>query len=148
METLANYTNLTHDTWFLTEKVRQALGLQICQQYMDPETKILHVVTVSSYYCEQIKKFQMQLNDGEKPFVAFPIEIYRQWVNDVNDCFSKVSNLGFQPIIYVENSIRRGVRSLCEIDFPGAVVISDLELIAAGRSIKAEILGEISHQDS
>ncbi|MBQ3825959.1 MAG: FHIPEP family type III secretion protein, partial [Spirochaetaceae bacterium] len=49
LETLANYGKVTHNQWVLTEKVREALGAQICLQYADPDKK-LRVVQLSQQW--------------------------------------------------------------------------------------------------
>ena len=46
LEALANFGGITKNTWELIEKVREALGLQICLQYVDQDDK-LRVVNLS-----------------------------------------------------------------------------------------------------
>ncbi|MBO5116389.1 MAG: FHIPEP family type III secretion protein, partial [Treponema sp.] len=44
LETLGNYAPITQNIWDLTAKVREALGLQICFQYVDASEKKLRVI--------------------------------------------------------------------------------------------------------
>jgi flagellar biosynthesis protein FlhA len=47
LESIADYAPVSKNIWFLTEKARQALASQICQQYAD-EDKRLRVLTIDS----------------------------------------------------------------------------------------------------
>ena len=50
------------------------------------------------------------------------------------------------PIILCVSSVRQLVRSAIEHEQPGVVVLSDMEIYAAGSSINVEIIGEIEEE--
>lgn len=69
LETLGDYGKITRDIWQLSEKVREALGAQICSQYVD-ENKVLHVMNLSQELSQKILEHRAEV-PGKKPFVAF-----------------------------------------------------------------------------
>ena len=76
LETLGDYGKLTRDPWTLTEKVREALGAQICQQYAD-ENKVLHVLNLSQSLAQKIldhaeilELLELEMKDREKEKAA------------------------------------------------------------------------------
>ncbi len=58
LETLANYGMFPHNPWVLIEKVREALGLQICLQYVDQDRK-LSVLQLSQSTSEKILQHEV-----------------------------------------------------------------------------------------
>jgi flagellar biosynthesis protein FlhA len=54
LETVADFSRLINDTRFITEKVRQALGRQICRQYADKE-RYLHVMIIDPRLEQKIR---------------------------------------------------------------------------------------------
>lgn len=149
LETIANYSSLASNIWELTAKVREALGLQICIQYADPEDRKLRVVKLSQGFSEMIANYAYYPQDGSKPYVAFDPVDRRKWINAVSTSLSKVSKLGYMPIILCVSSIRQLVRSALEREQPGVVVISDMELYAAtvDNNVSVEIIDEITENE-
>jgi flagellar biosynthesis protein FlhA len=144
LETMANYAAVTHhNVWELTQKVRDALGLQICMQYADDNKKI-HVMRLSQELSELIAEHAYNPEDGSKPYVALDPVDRRRWVQAVSTSLAKVSQLGYQPVIITVSSVRQLVRSSLEREMPGVAVISDTEMYAAGSSISPEIIDEIA----
>ena len=147
LETMANYASVSHNNvWILTQKVREALGLQICMQYADDDKK-LRVMRLSQELTEMINQFAYYPEDGSKPYVAFgPVE-RRRWISAVSSSLAKVSQMGYMPIILCVSSVRQLVRSALEREQPGVVVISDMEMYAAGQNIIPEIIDEITDEN-
>lgn len=146
LETMANYSAATRNNpWSLTEKVREALGLQICMQYAD-DNKRIHVMKLSQELSELIADHAFYPEDGGKPYVALDPVDRRRWVKAVSTSLAKVSKLGYQPIIITVSSVRQLVRSALEREMPGIAVISDMELYSAGSSITPEIIDEIADE--
>ncbi|MBR5645594.1 MAG: FHIPEP family type III secretion protein [Treponema sp.] len=146
LETLANYSSITKNPWDLTEKVREALGLQICMQYAD-EDKTLRLMQLSMKWAEQIQNRAFYPQDGSKPLVKFdPVE-RRKWIESVSESLAKFEQKGYQPIILCPSGIRILVRSAIEHEMPGIIILSELELYQAGRNIKVEVLDEISYEE-
>ena len=146
LETMANYASVSHNNiWLLTQKVREALGLQICMQYADDDKK-LRVMRLSQELTEMISQFAYYPEDGSKPYVAFgPVE-RRRWISAVSGSLAKVSQMGYMPVILCVSNVRQLVRSALEREQPGVVVISDMEMYAAGQNIIPEIIDEITDE--
>ena len=147
LETMANYASVSHNNiWLLTQKVREALGLQICMQYADDDKK-LRVMRLSQELTDMISQFAYYPEDGSKPYVAFgPVE-RRRWISAVSSSLAKVSQMGYMPIILCVSNVRQLVRSALEREQPGVVVISDMEMYAAGQNIIPEIIDEITDEN-
>ncbi len=144
LETLANYGSLQHNTWILIEKVREALGLQICLQYVDPDKK-LSVLQVSQSASEKILSSCVVPNDGGRPFVAFDPVDGRKWISVVSAAIASVKERNFMPILLCGTSeVRQLVQGSIDREIPGVTVLSLNEVLAAGNNINLEILGEIN----
>lgn len=144
LETLANYGNIPHNTWVLIEKVREALGLQICLQYVDQDKK-LSVLQVSQSASEKILQHCVVPNDGGQPFVAFDPVDGRKWIGAVSSAIASVRERNYLPILLCGTSeIRQLVHNSIDREMPGTVVLSLNEVITAGHNVNLEILGEIN----
>ena len=144
LETMANFSPITHDPYFLTEKVRQALGAQICLQYVDDD-RTLRVLRLSQGLSEMILEHKVE-QPGQKPFVAFSPEEGRKYIAAMSDTIAAVRNRNFLPIVLCVDEVRQLVKSSTERELPGIIVISISELMAAGGDIKVETLGDIDVQ--
>ena len=145
LETLANYGAITNNTWELIEKVREALGLQICLQYVDQDEK-LRVVNLSQGWSQKFLDYAQYPSDGSEPFVAFDPVDGRKWIESVSNTIAYVRAMGYMPIIMCSSVIRQLVRYSIEREMPGVVVISEKEILAAGNNIGLEVLGEITDE--
>ena len=146
LEALANFGSITKNTWELIEKVREALGLQICLQYVDQDEK-LRVVNLSQGWSQKFLDYAQTPSDGSQPFVAFDPVDGRKWIEAVSKTITSVHAMGYQPIIMCPSIIRQLVRYSIEREMPGVVVISDREILAASNNIGLEVLGEITDED-
>ena len=146
LEALANFGGITKNTWELIEKVREALGLQICLQYVDQDDK-LRVVNLSQGWSQKFLDYAQTPSDGSQPFVAFDPVDGRKWIEAVSKTITSVHAMGYQPIIMCSSIIRQLVRCSIEREMPGVVVISDREILAASNNIGLEVLGEITDED-
>ena len=147
LETMANYAGVSKNVWDLTQKVREALGLQICLQYADDNKKI-HVMKLSQELSELIAEHAYYPDDGSKPYVAFDPVDRRHWMQAVSSASAKAGQLGYQPVIITVSSVRQLVRSALEREMPGIAVISDMEMYAAGSNVSPEIIAEITHDEN
>jgi len=144
LETLANYGSFQpHDPWFLIEKVREALGLQICLHYVDMDKK-LSVIQLSQSDSEYILQHQFNPKDGSMPFVALDPQDGRKWISGVSNVLAQVRERNLLPIILCAPEVRQLVKSSIDRELPGTAVISISEVMAAGHNINLEILGEIN----
>lgn len=147
LETMANYSAVSHNVWDLTEKVREALGAQICLQYTNPADRRLRVMRLSQDLTELVASHAYNPPDGSRPYVSFDPVDRRRWIQAVNDSLVKVQGLGIMPIILTVSSVRQLVRSSLEREQPGIVVLSDMEMYMAGNSISVEIIDEIKDEE-
>lgn len=146
LETLANYGNMPHNNWLLVEKVREALGLQICLQYVDPhdENRKLSVLQISQSTAEKIMSHCVVSNDGGQPFVAFDPVDGRKWISTVSSAIASVRERNYLPILFCGTpEVRQLVHNSINREIPGIAVISLNEVVAAGNNVNLEILGEI-----
>ena len=147
LETLANYANISKNPWDLTEKVREALGTQICLQYADPGDKKIRVIQLSEGFTELLHENAIYPPDGSKPQVALDPVDRRKWLNSVSSTLARVRDKGYQPIIMCSQIVRQLVKSSIEREMPGVVVISEMELMAAGRNVSVEVIDKIEDME-
>ena len=139
---MADYAPYSKDIYQVTEKVREALGAQICLQYVDENERILHVVRLS----EELERTVMEhanYPQGSAPFVSFDIPTGRRFISALNNSLTSVIQNNYLPIILTSQPIRYLVKSAISKEFPKAIVISGNEVLAAGNLINLEIIGEI-----
>jgi flagellar biosynthesis protein FlhA len=137
LETLSDYAGITKDTSFLGEKVRQALGRQLCLQYAD-EKHVLHVLTVSPDVEQYIVESRVDTAAG--PTAALEPEFYRAWILALSNAVKKVQDDGYLPVLLCSESARALVKSSTARELPDLVVLSVPEIT---REIKLEALGEV-----
>jgi flagellar biosynthesis protein FlhA len=142
LETLADFSRITHDPWVLTEKVREALGLQICLQYCD-ENKVLRVVTLSQSLSQKILEHKV-VEPGGRPMVAFDPVDGRKYISAMTNTIAAMRDKSFMPIVLCSSEVRDLVKTSTEREIPGLVILSINEVVAAGTEIKLESLGEIN----
>jgi len=145
LETLANYGPVTHNTWILVDKVREALGLQICLQYADSDRK-LRVMQLSQGLSEKLLSHKVVPDDGSQPMVALDPVDGRNWIRLVSGAFAAMQDRNYQPIILCAEEVRYLVKISTERELPGLIVISFGEIMAAGNSISVEVIGEIKEE--
>ena len=147
LETLANYAAISKDPRDLTEKVREALGLQICLQYADPSDHKLRVIQLSEGFTQLLQANAVFPPDGSKPQVALDPVDRRKWINTVSACLARVSEKQLQPIILCTQAVRPLVKSSTEREMPGIIVLSDMEVLAAGKNVLIEVIDKIDDKD-
>ncbi len=147
LECLANYENYKSVSWLLIEKVREALGKQICLQYIDdndPDKK-LTVVRLSQEWAEKINSNISESKDGSVPVIAFDPADQRKWYSSINSVIPQLIERNIRPVILCPTpEIRILVYNSIERELPGTVCLSINEVVAAGRSINLEIIGDIN----
>jgi len=137
LETLADYAGITKDPGFLAEKVRQALGRQICLQYSDPK-KVLHVLTIDPDLEQKI--IESRVDSAVGTLAALEPAVQRQWIKALTQAVSAVQKQGFFPLILCSEAARALVKSSTEREIPDLVVLSVPEVVA---DVSVEAIGEI-----
>ena len=140
LETLADFRSITGDVPFLTEKVRQALGRQICLQYADPETKTLYVFRVEPALEQKIIDSRADTTAG--PIAALEPSEHRMFIRSLLQAVTQMRNTRgvFIPIIFVSEAARILIKNSTNRDIPDLVVLSIAEL---AKDVQVEVIGEI-----
>ncbi|MDA3811296.1 MAG: flagellar biosynthesis protein FlhA [Spirochaetaceae bacterium] len=138
LETLGDYGSVTKDPGFLIEKVRQALGRQICLQYAEDDN-ILRVLTINPEVEQKIVESRIESATGAMS--ALDPQFQRLWINSVLNSVQEVQNLGYYPIILCSEAARALVRSSTVRDIPDLVILSVPEIAT---NMTVESMGEIT----
>ncbi len=136
LETLCDWGGQTKDTGYLIEKVRQALGRQICLSYCGAD-KVLRFLVLDPALEQQFIEARI---DGMNQAGLHP-DFERQWINAFANKIREEQEKGIYPVIMTSEAARPLVRSTTEGAFPSIPVLSSLELV---RDIKSENLGTIT----
>lgn len=141
LETMSDFASVTHKTEVLVEKVRQALGRQICLQYadMDPSGKaVLHVITVDNAFLAELIQSRVDKVDG--PITTLPVARQNAWIQSLASTMKVVQENGYLPVIFCPEEARLLVKKSTERNFPNLVVMSIQEI---ANDINVEIVGEV-----
>ncbi len=65
------------------------------------------------------------------------------WLSCVSSALARVRDKGYQPVILCASKIRQLVKSSIEREMPGVVVLSESEILAAGRNISVDVIDKI-----
>lgn len=141
LETLGDFAGVTKDIDFLTEKVRQALGRQICQQYIDSDN-VLRVLTIDPAFEQAIIDSAMETSSGR--IAALDPETQRRWINSVMNTVQNAGNLGYYPALLCSESARPLVKKSIERDVKDLAVLSVHEVSG---SLQVESLGVITPEN-
>ena len=138
LETLADYRPITPEIARLVERVRQALGRQICLQYAD-ENKVLHVLTVDPALAQKIIDSRIDTVNG--PVAALEPSEQRMWIRSLIQAVTTVQKNGFLPVVLApEASARILIKNSTDREIPDLVVLSIPEI---AKDIQVEVIGEI-----
>ncbi|MBR5866418.1 MAG: FHIPEP family type III secretion protein, partial [Spirochaetaceae bacterium] len=138
LETLADYGPVTKKNDVLVERVRQALGRQICLQYAD-EQGILRVFTVNQSFLEKLLESKIETVNG--PVAMLDPVSHRKWISSLSSALAVAKNMGYLPVILCPESVRSLVKTSTERELPGVIVLSTEEITT---DVKLESLGEVN----
>jgi flagellar biosynthesis protein FlhA len=136
-EVLSDYAEMKAPPWALVEKVRQALGRQICLQYADAE-KVLRVFTVENDFLAKLIEGKADTADG--PVSALNPTLHHAWIAAVSAKAAELKDRNLVPVILCPEEARRVLKSSTEREMPALVVLSIPEIPS---DIKIESLGEV-----
>ena len=137
LETLADYAGVTKDAGFLVEKVRQALGRQICLQYADDD-HALRVLTIEPSLEQRVIDSRVDSPSGA--VAALEPSLQRQWIKALTRAVPAVQQKGWFPVILCSEAARALVKSSTEREIPDLVVLSVPEIVS---DVRVEAVGEI-----
>ncbi len=138
LEAVSDYGGVTKEAGFLTEKVRQALGRQICLQYAT-EDKELKVLTIEPSVEQSIIDSRMETGTGD--IAALDPDFQRVWINSVANSVRGIQELGYYPVLLTSEAARPLVKSSTVRSMPDLAVISVPEV---SNDINIESLGVIT----
>ncbi len=140
-ETIADYRRITADVYSIVEKVRQRLGRQIVQQYIDADN-VLRAFMVDSEFLQTVLAGRIDTLDGPVP--AIDIGQKKAWLRAVQTAYNNF-NAQFTGIavLLVPEEGRLLIKRLIEYEMPMIPVLSvpeipkDISVIGMG-TIKPE----------
>lgn len=137
-ETIADYRPVTSDISILIERVRQALGRQICLQYADDQ-KTIHALLISPQLTENLISSRVDTING--PMVGWDQQSQRSWIKSLTDSFVGIQKSGYLPLILTTEEARILVKNSTDREFPNLVVLAASEI---SNDVNVEAIGEIS----
>jgi flagellar biosynthesis protein FlhA len=141
LETLADYgqaAKSAKNMQFLTEKVRQALGRQICLQYVSGD-RTLRVLTINQGLEQKILDSAVETASGI--ISAMDPTSRVAWIKALTRSVAAVQDQGWFPVILCSEAARHLVKSSTVRELPDLVVLSVPEVAA---DITVESVGEIN----
>lgn len=139
-ERLCDYARFSKEPDILSERLRAALGRQICLSNATHE-KILYVVTLSQEW-EKILDESCQRTELGTMFLLNPLQVQELIEQAATVLMSSHQNIGQQPVILCSPRIRLPLYQLLERHIPTVVVLSYSELITDIRVEQVDIIGE------
>jgi flagellar biosynthesis protein FlhA len=137
LETMADYGPVSKETSFLVEKVRQALGRQICLQHAGAD-KSLKVLTLAPDLEQKIIDSRVETPTG--PTAALEPALQRKWLTSLTNAVRGVQEQGHLAIVLCSEAARPLVKGSTLREIPHLVVLSVPEIVP---EVKVESLGEI-----
>lgn len=136
-EAILTYIDLFGDNAdYLSEKVRQSLGPQLTQKYLDQDD-VLNCITLSPDFQNYLLRLYMENNSFEIKHLI-PIPVMSRFMNALQNTVADVTARGYFPLILTTADLRRVIRSLLGKDFSSIPVLSiseagDLKMIEIAR---------------
>ena len=123
-------------TEILTEYVRHAMARQITLQNV--QNDVLPCVTLDPGLENRIAGSVQRTDHGS--YVSMDPDSMQRLVNNLNAELSKLTNMGYQPIVLTSPAVRLYFRKLVERSVPGLIVLSHAEI---EQSVGIQILGVV-----
>ncbi len=124
LETLADYSAVTHDTDMLTEYVRQGLGRAISRAFFNEQNS--SVITLDP------KLEQMMLDSLQKTetgtYLSLEPSVTNAILGSLSKQVQKLIQIGQQPIVLASPVVRLYFKKLADQTIPGIAVLSYNEL--------------------
>ena len=136
LEVLADYARATKDTEILTEYVRHAMSRHITKQYI--QNNVLPCVTLDPAIENRIAGAVQRTDHGS--YVSLDPDTMQKLIGSLNTELSKLTNMGYQPIVLTSPAVRLYFRKLVERSISGLIVLSHAEI---EQSVEIQILGVV-----
>ncbi len=125
LEGVAEATNYTKNTAFITEHVRTRLARQLCDNNMNGNG-VVPLLTLSPEWEQAFG--EALLGDGEEKQLAMPPSQLQEFIAAVREAYDEMSIQGETPVLLTSPAIRPYVRSVIERFRPQTVVLSQNEI--------------------
>jgi len=139
-ERLCDFARFSKEPDILSERLRAALGRQICINNATPD-KVLHVVTLSQEW-EKILDDSCQRTELGTMFLLNPLQVQELIEYAATVLMRAHQSIGKQPVILCSPRIRLPLYQLLERHIPTVIVISYSELITDIRVEQVDVIGE------
>ena len=144
-ERLCDYARFSKEPDILSERLRAALGRQICLSHATSD-KVLYALTLSSDW-EKTLDDSCQRTELGTMFLLNPLQVQEFIESSAQTLMRAHQNIGRQPVILCSPRIRLPLYQLLERHIPTIVVISYSELITDIRVEAVDTIGESYIQD-
>jgi len=142
LEAIADYAPVSKNIWFLTEKARQALASQICQQYADDDHR-LRVLTIDPALEQRIIDAKYETASGIVCAMDPPTQ--KAWIRAVVKAVTAVKEKGWMPVVLCSEQARFLVKNSTDRELPDLAVLSVPEIVPG---IIPEAVGMIRLEDT
>ena len=139
-ERLCDYARFSKEPDILSERLRAALGRQICLGSVQ-EDKVLYALTLSPDW-EKTLDESCQRTELGTMFLLNPMQVQELIEQTANTLMNAHQNIGKQPVILCSPRIRLPLYQLLERHIPTIVVISYSELITDIKVEAVDTVGE------
>jgi flagellar biosynthesis protein FlhA len=137
LETMADYGSVSKESSFLVEKVRQALGRQICLQHAD-EHKTLRVLTLAPELEQKVVDSRVDTAAG--PVLGLEPQLARRFITSLSNAVRAAQEQGHLPVVLCSEAARPVLKGGTIREIPHLVVLSVPEVVP---DVKVESIGEI-----
>ena len=144
-ERLCDYARFSKEPDILSERIRAALGRQICLSNCT-EDKVLYALTLSSEW-EKTLDDSCQRTELGTMFLLNPMQVQELIETTASTLMRAHQTVGRQPVILCSPRIRLPLYQLLERHIPTIVVISYSELITDIRVEAVDTIGEMYSLD-
>ncbi len=141
-ERLCDYARFSKEPDILSERLRTALGRQICLSHSN-EQKELYAVTLSQEW-EKMLDDSCQRTELGTMFLLNPMQVQELIETTASTLIRSTQQVGEQPVILCSPRIRLPLFQLLERHIPTVVVLSYSELIT---DIRVEAIATIGESD-
>ncbi len=139
-ERLCDYARFSKEPDILSERLRAALGRQICLSNVDRD-KVLYALTLSPEW-EKTLDDSCQRTELGTMFLLNPMQVQDLIESTAMTLMRAHQNIGLQPVILCSPRIRLPLYQLLERHIPTIVVISYSELITDIKVEAVDTIGE------
>ena len=144
-ERLCDYARFSKEPDILSERLRAALGRQICLTNVQ-EDKVLYALTLSPAW-EKVLDDSCQRTELGTMFLLNPMQVQELIESTATTLMTAHQNIGKQPVILCSPRIRLPLFQLLERHIPTIVVISYSELITDIKVEAVDTIGESYNQE-